>query len=43
MEQDTEKGGQKGHKGRIRKGMMKKKLQENRKNMKKRIIKELNN
>jgi len=35
MEQDTEKGGQKEHKIRIRKGMMKKEIQENRKNMKK--------
>ena len=43
MEQDTEKGGQKEQKRRIRTGIMKKKIQENRKNIKKRIIKELNN
>jgi hypothetical protein len=41
MEEDTENGGQKEHKRRIRKGMMKKKIQEKRKNMKRRIIKEL--
>jgi hypothetical protein len=35
MEQDTEKGAQKRHKRRIRKGMMKKEAQENRKNAKK--------
>jgi hypothetical protein len=38
MENDTEEGGQKEQKRRIRKGMMKKKIQENRKNMNKRLI-----